>query len=234
MLSWFESRLNPYPSEEPQRPPTGLLAFCLHYSNGAKRWLALMSVSAVLVAIIEIMFFGFLASIVDWLSTSDPATFFQDEAPTLILMAVILLVIFPAVALINTLVIHQTLLGNLPQRIRWQAHRYLLRQSMGYFQNEFAGRIATKLMQTSIAVREVVMKILDVAVYVGAYFIGALVFAFAADWRFAVPFAIWLIVYGVMLYYFVPRMARVAQEQAPAKLQTVRFQPCGQMAPLER
>jgi len=217
MLDWFERRLDPYPSEEPQRPPQGLLSFCWHYAQGAKRWLLLMSASAVVIAIIEVALFGFLGNIVDWLATVDRETLFRDEAPTLIMMSVILLMVFPAVALINTLVIHQTLLGNLPQRIRWQAHRYLLRQSMSYFQNEFAGRIATKLMQTSLAVREVVMKVLDVAVYVATYFIGALVYAFMADWRFAIPFVLWLGCYVVMVRYFVPRMARVAQEQADAR-----------------
>jgi len=217
MLSWFESRLDPYPSADPSEPPKGLFAFCLHYTKGAKRWLALMSVTAIIIAIIELSLFGFLGSIVDWLATVDRATFFQDEWPTLVWMSAVLLILFPIVALINTLVMHQTLLGNLPQRIRWMAHRYLLNQSMSYFQDEFAGRIATKLMQTSLAVREVVMKMLDVAVYVITYFIGAMVFAFLSDWRFAVPFAIWLACYAAIMYVFVPRLAEVARSQADAR-----------------
>ena len=217
MLSWFESRLDPYPQAEPEQPPKGLLAFCLHYAKGAKRWLVLMSFTSFFIAIIEISLFGFLGSIVDWLATVDPSRLFQDEWPTLLMMSAVLLVIFPAVSLLNALIIHQTLLGNLPQRIRWLAHRYLLRQSMSYFQEEFAGRIAAKLMQTSLAVREVVMKVLDVSVYVVTYFVGAVVFAFMFDWRFAIPFALWLVAYGVALRYFVPRLSHVAQQQADAR-----------------
>ena len=151
MLSWFERRLDPYPREEPTQPPRGLLAFCLHYTKGAKRWLLLMSFTSFAIAIIKISLFGFLGSIVDWLATVEPSRLFQDEWPTLVMMSAVLLVIFPAFSLLNALIIHQTLLGNLPQRIRWLAHRYLLRQSMSYFQDEFAGRIAAKLMQTSLA-----------------------------------------------------------------------------------
>ena len=217
MLSWFERRLDPYPHAEPEQPPRGLIAFCLHYTKGAKRWLALMSFTSFFIAIIEIMLFGFLGSIVDWLASVEPSRLFQDEWPTLLMMSAVLLVIFPAFSLLNALLIHQTLLGNLPQRIRWLAHRYLLRQSMSYFQDEFAGRIAAKLMQTSLAVREVVMKVLDVSVYVVTYFVGAVVFAFLFDWRFAIPFALWLVVYGIALRYFVPRLSKVAQQQADAR-----------------
>ena len=91
--------------------------------------------------------------------------------------ALFLLVLLPALQFVDTHIIHQTLLGNLPQRIRWMAHRYLLRQSMSYFQDEFAGRIGAKLMQTALAVREVVMKLLDVTVFVVVYFVGAVVLA---------------------------------------------------------
>jgi ATP-binding cassette subfamily B multidrug efflux pump len=108
-------------------------------------------------------------------------------------------------------------MGNFPQRIRWQAHRYLLRQSIGYFQDEFAGRIAQRLMQTALAVREVAMKIMDVGSYVLIYFLGALALAGSQDWRLAVPFALWAVAYAVMLWQIVPRLGRVAQEQADAR-----------------
>jgi len=102
-------------------------------------------------------------------------------------------------------------------RIRWNVHRYLLRQSMGYFQDEFAGRIATKLMQTSLAVRETVVKLLDVGVYILVYVFGAMLAAAAADWRLMLPFAGWLAGYILLMLYFVPRMERVSREQADAR-----------------
>ncbi len=108
-------------------------------------------------------------------------------------------------------------MGNFPMRIRWDVHGYLIRQSMTYFQDEFAGRIATKLMQTSLAVRETVMKILDILVYISVYFIGILFVMASADWRLMAPFAIWLVAYVTIMRYFVPRMRDVSQRQADAR-----------------
>src|SRR5690606_26940887 len=138
MLRWFEHRLDPYPEDDPVEPPKGLLAFCLHYSNGAKRWLALMAVAAAGVAIGEIVIFGFIGDVVNWLAGANPETFLETDGWKLALMGLMIVVGLPLVALISTLTMHQTLLGNFPQRIRWMSHRYLIRQSMSYFQDEFA------------------------------------------------------------------------------------------------
>ena len=217
MLRWFESRLDPYPKDDPVEPPKGLLAFCLHYSHGAKRWLALMAASAAAVAIGEIIIFGFIGDVVNWLAGANPDTFLETDGWKLALMGAMIVLFLPAIALVSTLTMHQTLLGNFPQRIRWMSHRYLIRQSMSYFQDEFAGRIGAKLMQTSLAVREVVMKLLDMLVYVVVYFTGAVVLAASADWRLAIPFLIWLAAYVSMMIYFIPRMGKISQAQADAR-----------------
>ncbi|SMQ61234.1 ATP-binding cassette, subfamily B, multidrug efflux pump [Devosia lucknowensis] len=217
MLRWFESRLDPYPKGDPVEPPKGLLEFCLHYSHGAKRWLALMAAAAAAVAIGEIIIFGFIGDVVNWLAGADPDTFLETDGWKLALMGAMIVFIVPGVALLSTLVQHQTLLGNFPQRIRWMSHRYLIRQSMSYFQDEFAGRIGAKLMQTSLAVREVVMKLLDMLVYVVVYFTGAVILAASADWRLAIPFLVWLAAYVAMMFYFIPRMGKISQEQADAR-----------------
>ncbi len=217
MLRWFEKRLDPYPKDEPVEPPKGLVAFCLHYSHGAKRWLALMAVAAAVVAIGEIIVFGFIGDVVNWLADADPATFMQTDGWKLWLMGAVVVVFLPLCALLSTVVMHQTLLGNFPQRIRWMSHRYLIRQSMSFFQDEFAGRIGAKLMQTSLAVREVVMKLLDMLVYVVVYFTGAVVLVAASDWRLTIPFLIWLVAYVGMMFYFIPRMGKISQEQADAR-----------------
>ncbi len=217
MLGWFETRLNPYPSDAPKEPPRSLVAFCLYYMDGAKRWLVYMAVSAALIAILEVMVFGFMGNIVDWLTGADRESFFVTQGGKLALMAAVVLLALPVLSLLNTLVIQQTLLGNFPQRIRWMAHRYLIRQSMSFFQDEFAGRIAAKLMQTSLAVREVVMKLLDMLVYVLVYFTGAMLLAAASEWRMAIPFLVWLITYTCLLRYYVPRLGKIAQMQADAR-----------------
>ena len=217
MLRWFEKRLDPYPAAPPAQPPRSLYAFCRHYTRGAEPWLALMAVLTTAIAITEVSLYAFTGSIVDRLSSHTPATFLQAEGWNFALMAAVVLLVMPALNLLSALVIHQTLLGNFPMRIRWQVHRYLLRQSMGYFQDEFAGRISTKLMQTSLAVRETVIKLLDVGNYVVVYFGGALIVAASADWRLMLPFAGWIVAYSILLRYAIPRLNKVAQEQADAR-----------------
>ncbi|MCW5720276.1 MAG: ABC transporter ATP-binding protein [Devosia sp.] len=217
MLSWFEKRLNAYPLDEPGEPPKGLLAFCLHYSHGAKKWLAAMTFLGAAIALLEIALFGFMGSIVDWLSGANPETFLSQEGWKLAGMGAVLLLVIPALQIVDAMIIHQTLLGNLPQRIRWMAHRYLIRQSMSYFQDEFAGRIGAKLMQTALAVREVVMKLLDVTVYVIVYFVGAVVLAAMSDLWLAVPFIVWLVAYVALLRYFIPRLGKISEAQADAR-----------------
>ncbi|WP_372016812.1 ABC transporter ATP-binding protein [Pseudoxanthomonas sp. 10H] len=217
MLRWFETRLDPYPAAPATQPPRSLYAFCRHYTRGTEPWLVLMALLTTAIAVTEVALYAFTGSIVDRLSSHTPATFLQEEGWNFVLMGLVVLVVMPALNLLSAMVIHQTLLGNFPMRIRWRVHRYLLRQSMGYFQDEFAGRIATKLMQTSLAVRETVIKLLDVGNYVIVYFGGALIVAASADWRLMLPFAAWLVAYAILLRYAIPRLNKVAQEQADAR-----------------
>ncbi|ALF29975.1 ABC transporter ATP-binding protein [Brucella abortus] len=213
MFRWFEQRLEAYPEE----PPRGLVAFCLYYTRGAWPWIIGMAIFTTLIAVIEVSLFAFLGNIVDWLSNQSRETFLANEGWRLSLIAGVVLVGLPGVVLIHSLIIHQTLLGNYPMRVRWLMHRYLIRQSMTFFQDEFAGRISTKLMQTALAVRETVMKLLDVLNYVIVYFAGALFIPAAADMRLMIPFAVWLVAYIVLLRIFIPRLRVVSEEQADAR-----------------
>jgi ATP-binding cassette subfamily B multidrug efflux pump len=163
------------------------------------------------------MLFSFIGDVVNWLSSADRSTFLETDGWKLVGMGVVILLLLPGLSLLGGLTIHQTLLGNFPQRIRWMAHRYLLRQSMTYFQDEFAGRIAAKLMQTALAVREVMMKLLDVVVFVSVYFLGAMVLAASNDWRMAIPFAVWLVCYVLTLCYYIPRLGKVSEQQADTR-----------------
>ncbi|NOZ32320.1 MAG: ABC transporter ATP-binding protein [Alphaproteobacteria bacterium] len=213
----FENLLPPYPPEPPVRPPKGLYAFCRHYSRGAGKWLTVMAALTAAIAIVELVLIGFLGRMVDWLARSDPATFLQIEGDKLIVMGLVVVIGLPVLTVFHSLIMFQTLQGNFPQRVRWMAHRYLIRQSMSYFQDEFAGRIAAKLMQTSLAVRETVMTLLDVLNYVTVYFIGAVILSAMGDWRLAVPFMVWLVAYVVLLRHWVPKFGRISQAQADAR-----------------
>lgn len=217
MFRWFEKRLDPFPTAEPSQPPTGFFAFCYHFTKGSEKYLISVAVLMALVAITEVWLFGFMGSIVDWLSEQDRATFLANEWLQLTLMSAVVLIGLPALVWFQSLILHQTILGNYPMRIRWLVHRYLLKQSMAYYQDEFPGRVATKLMQTALSVRQVVVSFIEVVNYIGVYFLAMFVLIATADWRLILPLAGWIIVYALLLYYFVPRLGRISQEQADAR-----------------
>ena len=217
MLKFFEKLIQPYPETQPEQPPKGLYAFCRHYTRGLEIPLLLMSVFTAMLAILEVTLFSFMGDLVDWLTVHTPDSLLQAEGKHLIFMAIMVLIALPTVVLLHALLVHQTLLGNYPMRIRWQSHRYLLKQSLGFYQDDFAGRLAQKVMQTSLSVRETVMKLLDVLVYILVYFTSVLVIIAVADIRLMFPMLIWLGLYIGIQFYFVPRMKQVATEQADAR-----------------
>ncbi|VAV86786.1 Efflux ABC transporter, permease/ATP-binding protein Atu2242 [hydrothermal vent metagenome] len=217
MFKFFETRIEPFPVAEPVQPPNGLLAFCWYFTSGVWPYLLAVSVLVAFISGLEVLLFGFMGNVVDWLSTADRATFLQDEAATLIWMGFIILIALPVLTLFHSTVLHQTIFGNYPMIIRWQAHRYLLNQSFEFYQDEFAGRIATKVMQASLGVREAVLKILDVMVYVVVYFFGGMILVATFDVMMAIPFVIWLGAYMLVLRYYLPRMADISKRQADAR-----------------
>ncbi len=217
MYSYFESLLNPYPDDAAKQSPNTLLAFFWHYTRPAWKLLALMTVLIMIISATEVALFGFLGNIVDWLSESNRETFLADEGYTLAIMLGFILVIMPIVGVFHSLILHQTILGNYGMIMRWQMHKYLLRQSMSFFSDEFAGRVATKVMQTSLAVRDATITILNVMVYVTVYFMGAMILAASFHWGLVLPFATWLILYLLMLWYFLPKMSGISKLQADAR-----------------
>lgn len=219
MYNKFESFTEAFPKKDPDRPPNTLLAFCLHYTKGYEKPLAILGLMSMTIAIIEVSLFGFMGQLVDWLTTSNPETFFADNKEILIGLSVLILVVMPIMIGFYSLLIHQTMLGNYPMSIRWLAHRYLLKQSLSFYQDEFSGRIATKVMQTSLAIRETVMKAIDVFVYVAVYFTAVLVMLAQADWRLMMPMLVWLVAYISIQLYYVPKLKSVSSEQADARSQ---------------
>lgn len=217
MFKRFEGFTEPFPKSTPDQPPTGIFAFLRHYTRGYEKPLIIMSLMSTIVAIVEVSLFGAMGQLVDWLSTSNPETFLQDNKADLIFYGSLLLIVMPILVVVYSLLIHQTLLGNYPMSVRWLAHRYLLNQSLNFYQDDFAGRVATKVMQTSLAVRETVMKTMDVFVYVSVYFTSIIVMLAAADWRLMIPMLVWLAAYIAIQIYFVPKLKKVATEQADAR-----------------
>ncbi|MEM6730792.1 MAG: ABC transporter ATP-binding protein [Myxococcota bacterium] len=217
MYSFFERLLDPFPSEERSEPPKGLVPFVMYYTRDALPWILATSLLAAFIAVAEVFLFKFLGDLVDWLGTADPATFLESERTSLLWMTAVLVVVLPAAVYVQALVLHQTLLGNLPMSSRWHMHRQLLGQSMDFFANEFAGRVSTKVMQTALSVRESVIKLLDVFVYVGVYFVTMAALMASADLRLALPLVAWFAIYVLMLRFFVPRLRKVSEAQANAR-----------------
>lgn len=217
MFAWFESRVNAYPAEDPALPPTGLFAFCWHYTKPVWPWLLLLGFCSMIIAVAEVFLYQFLGNIVDWLSNADRATFLGNEGWRLVGMAALLLIGLPLAGLVHTITMHQVLAGNFPMIARWQMHRYLLRHSMSFFANEFAGRVSTKVMQTSLAVRDAAIKIIDVFVYAISFFVSMLALVASVDWRLGVPLVVWIVAYGLILRHFIPKLRHLSSEQADAR-----------------
>lgn len=208
MFKRFENFTEAFPKQEPDQPPEGIFAFCRHYTRGFEKPLLLMALLSTTVAIIEVALFGFMGELVDWLTSSNPETFMDENGATLMWLGLVILFVMPALILVYSLITHQTLLGNYPMSIRWQAHRYLLKQSLSFYQDDFAGRVATKVMQTALAVRETVMKTADVFIYVSVYFTSMLVILAQADLRLMLPMLFWLFAYIGIQIYFVPKLKK--------------------------
>ena len=216
MFRTFEKLLDPYPPEQPANPPRGFFAFVWACTEGARPAIVAMTVFTATIGAFEALLFSMLGHVVDWLAKVEPARLWSEERGNLLLLAGIL-VASPLLIALQNLFKHQTLAGNLPMRLRWNFHRWMLGQSMAFYQDEFAGRIAAKVMQTALAARDVVMILCDILVFVVIYFVTMTAVVGAFDRWLLLPFVAWVAAYALALWWFVPRMGRVAKDQADAR-----------------
>jgi len=217
MFRFFERLVNPFPPQHPETAPSSLVAFCIHFTRGVIPHLLIMAMLTACIAVMEVSLFRFLGELVDLLTQNTPSTLWEEHSDTLLIYGAIVLLVLPVTVLLHSSIIHQALLGNYPMRIRWNTHRYLLGQSLSFFQDEFAGRIATKVMQTALSVREAVMKMLDVLLYVSVYFIGMVSVLGLSDPLLCIPLILWLIGYLGALRVFIPRLREISTLQADAR-----------------
>ncbi|MES1938484.1 ABC transporter ATP-binding protein [Salinisphaera hydrothermalis] len=217
MFQFFERLVDPFPEDDRTPPDTGIVRFIAFYARPVWKLLIATAVLTAAFSIIEVSLYGFLGHIVDWFATGDREHFIANNAWQLIGMALVVLVLLPSLIFAQGLTTFQAMAPNVPMRFRWQVHRWLLDQSLSYFQDDFAGRIASKMMQTALAIREVMMKFVDVLLYVVVYFGGVVVMVAGADWRLALPFAAWMAIYIALLKYFLPRLQSIAEAQANAR-----------------
>lgn len=216
IYSWFENRLNSYPESTPSTPEKGLFRFIWSSIDGMKGWIFLLAILTVGTGVMEALLFQFMGLLVDWLGAYTPATLWQEKGHLLIGMAAVL-VLSIVWSFIGVNVRLQTLQGVFPMRLRWNFHRLMLGQSLSFYQDEFAGRVSAKVMQTALAVRDTVMTIADMLVYVAVYFITSGLVLAALDTWFLLPFVIWIVLFVTILKLLIPRLAKTAERQADAR-----------------
>ncbi len=216
MFSFFEKMVYPYPDVEGSVPPVGFRAFVWEATRGVRRHLVAMTLLTAAIGAFEALLFAMLGKIVDWLNHTSPSLLWAQERYTLLFFAGVL-ALSPLLVGLQNLFKHQVLAGNFPMRLRWNFHRLMLNQSMNFYQDEFAGRIAAKVMQTSLALRDVCFILGDILVYVAIYFFTIVAVVSHFNTWMLVPFLGWFVLYVFALWYFVPRLSRVSQTQADAR-----------------
>ena len=216
VFRYFEKLVNPYPEGAPTPTPKTFVAFMWAASDGMRPYLLFMTLCTAAIGVFEGFLFSMLGQVVDWLAKAEPAALWTTQRSGLLLLGAILMA-SPLVVALQALLKHQAMAGNFPMRLRWKFHRLMLSQSMGFYQDEFAGRVATKVMQTALAVRDVWMIVADILVFVIIYFVTLILIVGNFDLWVVVPFAVWLLLYGIAIRYFVPRLGKVAQQQADAR-----------------
>ncbi|HLL09887.1 MAG TPA: ABC transporter ATP-binding protein [Rubrivivax sp.] len=216
MFQRFEQLVSPYPEQVPPAPPGRFLPFLWQATRGVRPYLLVVALFTALIGAFEALMFSMMARVVDMLAQVQPGDLWQRHGGTLAILAAVLLASI-VLAGLQALFKYQSIFSNFPMRLRWNFHRLMLDQSMGFYQDEFAGRIATKVMQTALAVRETWLTFTDILVYVVIYFATLLAVLGAFDAWLVAPFMSWLVLYMLTLWYFVPRLGKVAQTQADAR-----------------
>ena len=210
MFAFFESRIRPT-ARPGSAPPQGLVAFYWHYVQQAKGLFGAMFVTGLVVALIDTLIPVFIGRLVRLMESPDRAAALAGEMPALLGMAALVLIGRPAALLADSLVRNNAVVPGVTSLIRWQSHWHVVRQSWPFFQNDFAGRIANRVMQTSNAVRECVVSSIRAVWYIVVYGLSALILMAMADWRLAIPTVLWFAGYSIFLRYFVPKMRDLAK-----------------------
>ena len=216
IFSWFESRVETYPESAPLTPEKGLLPFVWSGTEGVRKWILILGMMTAGIGIMEALLFQFMGKVVDWLGKYTPATLFAEKGWALAAMAAMMLFSIGWIFIASNVRL-QTLQGVFPMRLRWNFHRLMLGQSLGFYQDEFAGRVSAKVMQTALAMRDVVMTVADMVVYVLVYFITSGVILVALDGWLLLPFIGWIAGFALVMRLLIPKLGRTAAAQADAR-----------------
>ena len=217
MFRYLQSRIRGTSATGPGVPPPGLIAFYWHFVRQTKAWYLFMFVTSLAVALIDMVIPVFIGRLVALMETTDRHAAIAAQMPMLVGMVVLILLVRPMVLFADVAIRQNVLLPGVTSLVRWQSHWHVVRQNLPFFQNDFAGRIAQRVMQTANALRESVMSSIRAVFYIAVYGISAFVLMAAYDWRLGLPTLFWFIGYLVFLRYFVPRMRDLARASSEAR-----------------
>ncbi|UWQ62510.1 ABC transporter ATP-binding protein/permease [Leisingera caerulea] len=217
MFRYFENLIDPYCAyPESNTPPTRLWPFLRDYSKPFKSVFILAALMSVVVAGIEVGLIYYMGRIVDLMSGT-PSEVWEAHGTELILVALFILLLRPLIQLLDVVLLNNAILPNFGTLIRWRAHKHVLRQSVGWFENDFAGRIANRIMQTPPAAGEVVFQVFDAITFSLAYLVGAAVLLWVADVRLMLPLAVWFVLYALLVMWTVKRVGPASQASSDAR-----------------
>lgn len=217
MLQWFEKLVDPYPTKGLNEPlPSTFFAFVWQAASGVKRYLLLLVLFTAATASFEAIFYSQIGHLVDWLSGSTPENFLENHKTNLIILTGFLLanIFFSS---IQSIVRHQILYSSFPMRLRWRFHNLLLLHGLDFFHSDFAGRLSSKVMQTSLAVREFWVILGDMVTYVVIYFVTISIVLGTVSPILLIPLLIWLALFVCSACYFIPKLGRISKAQADAR-----------------
>lgn len=202
----FERFINIFHDAPTDSPPSTVWSFYLYYLRQVWPSFAALLVVGLASALIEVSLFSYLSRIIDMVNHSTPATLFRDNWPILLWMGAVALILRPIFIALHDMLVHQSISPSMTSMIRWQNHNYVLRQSLNFFQNDFAGRIAQRIMLTGSSLRDSAVQLVDAIWHVLIYAVTSLVLFAGADWRLMIPLILWMVAYSASLRFFVPRV----------------------------
>ncbi|MBH0084763.1 ABC transporter ATP-binding protein [Psychrobacter sp. SCQQ22] len=218
LFRFFETRLPAFPDSPMPLPSPrdGMLKFLWVCTKGLRGWLLLFMLLSAGIGIYEAMLFAWIGNIVDWLGVYTPQNLWLEKGDMLLMMLAVMIV-SPLWIALSSFIHFQTLQGVFPMQMRWRFHQRMLGQSMQFYQDEFSGRVSAKVMQTALAVRDTVMTVTDMFMYVSVYFITSGIILFNLDSLLLIPFIIWFVLVALSIWYFIPKLKHTAIVQADAR-----------------
>ena len=221
MFRFFENLVDPFTDyPETDSPPKRLFAFLWDYSQPFKRVFLYTALMSVVVAAVEIWLIHYMGRLVDLLSGAEPAEVLADHGLELLAVALFILVIRPMVQWIDVALLNNGIIVNFGTLIRWRAHRHVLRQSVGWFENDFAGRLANRIMQTPPAAGDAIFQVFDAITYSLAYLVGAALLLWGSDIRLVLPLLVWFALYAVLVRWTMKRVAPASKASSDARSMT--------------